>query len=149
MTNSHMTISHIRAITMDFNYFSYLCFGWAFVGILTRILMITLGDKWNKWEMDHAYAKKKPIWINIVGVFAVAIIAFTWYQVFNLDVDKSWIIAVITSLTLIKIFILIFNYDNFREFASKTLYNPRKKMKLNILVFLMSVVFILLGLFVY
>ncbi len=111
--------------------------------------MIALGDKWNKWEMDHAYTKKKPVWINVVAGLSVAIVLFTWYQVSNLEVAHSWIIAVITSLTLVKISTLMFNYDKFREFASKTLNNTQKKMKLNIAVFLMSAVFIILGVFVY
>lgn len=134
---------------MEFNYFSYLCFVWAAVGIITRILMVTLGDKWNKWEMNHAYTKKKPFWIYVIAGTGFALVIFTWYQVFNLEVKYSWIIALLISLTLIKISALLFNYDKFRKFASNTLNDPKKKMKLNISVFLLSIVFIFLGLFVY
>ncbi len=134
---------------MGINYFSLLCFGWAIVGITTRILMVVFGDKWNKWEMEHAYTKKKPAWIYVVGGLGLALVIFTWYQVFNLDVKYSWIIGVLISLSLIKISALLFNYNKFREFASETLNNPRKKRKLNISVFLMSVVFILLGIYLY
>lgn len=134
---------------MELNYFNYLCFLWAFVGIVTRIFMIGFGDKWNKWEMDKAYTRKKPVWINAVAGLGFAIVIYTWYQVFALEVAYSWVIAIITSLTLIKISALIFNYDKFREFASNTLNDPQKKMKLNVSVLIMSAVFIALGVFVY
>ncbi|WP_422485691.1 hypothetical protein [Gudongella sp. DL1XJH-153] len=134
---------------MNFNYFSYLCFVWAAVGIITRILMITLGDKWNKWEMEHAYSEKKPMWVNIVAGFGIIVVVITWIQVFRLDVDYSWIIAVITTLSLIKISALIFNYEKFREFASETLHDKSKLLRLNISVFAASVIFIALGLFLY
>ena len=134
---------------MENVYFRWLCFMWAFVGITTRILMVVLGDTWNKWELDHAYTKEKPRWINVIGGVAFAIVIYTWYQVFSSNVAYSWIIAVFTSLTLIKISALLFNYDTFRQFAYKTLSDPLKRKKLNISVFFMSIVFILLGLYLY
>lgn len=134
---------------MNLNYFSYLCFGWAAVGIITRILMVGFGKKWNDWEMASAYKSKKPIWIYIVCALGLIIVAFTWYQVFTLNVKLSWIIAALLSLTLVKISNLLFNYDKFREFASKTLNDPKKKLKLTLSVLVLSLVLIFLGIFVY
>ena len=134
---------------MEFNYFSYLCFVWAAVGVVTRVLMVTMGDRWNKWEMERAYASQKPAWIYAVGVLGLFVIALTWYQVFNLDVRYSWIMAVFVSLTTIKLSALLFKYDQFRQFASETLSNPQKMKKLNISVLTISIIFIALGLFVY
>lgn len=134
---------------MNFNYFSYLCFIWSAVGIITRILMITFGDKWNKWEMEHAYSEKKPTWVNIVAVFGIIVVAVTWIQVFRLDVDYSWVIGVITTLSLIKISALLFNYEKFREFAGNTLNDKSKRLRLNLSVFAASVIFISLSLFLY
>lgn len=93
----------------EINYFSILCFVWAFVGILSRILIIFLGDKWTKWELDKAYSQKKPKWIYAVAILSLAIIGFTWYQVIVSGVQFSWIIAVLLSLTLIKVYTIIFN----------------------------------------
>ncbi|MBS4538922.1 hypothetical protein GOQ27_10625 [Clostridium sp. D2Q-11] len=133
----------------DLNYFSTLCFAWAFVGIGSRILMIRYGKKWIDWELDKAYAKEKPKWIYIVSVISLIIVGYTWYQVFNMDIKYSWIIAILVSLTLIKIFNLIFNYDKFREFVDSTLNNKRKFKQLNISVFIFSIIFILMGIFLY
>ena len=134
---------------MKFNYFSYLCFIWAIIGITTRILMAVYGERWNKWEMDQAYKEVKPKWIYLISLLGILLVAFTWYQVFNLDVEYSWIIALLLSLTLVKISALLFNYEKFRAFASETLNNPKKKLRLNISVFIVSIVMILLGLFIY
>lgn len=133
----------------EINYFSILCFVWAFVGILSRILIIFLGDKWTKWELDKAYSQKKPKWIYAVAILSLAIIGFTWYQVIVSGVQFSWIIAVLLSLTLIKVYTIIFNYQRFREFV-KYILNDRKKLsQLNIAVTILSIVFILMGIFLY
>ncbi|EOD00205.1 hypothetical protein [Caldisalinibacter kiritimatiensis] len=102
---------------MDLNYFSILCFFWAFVGILTRILIVALGDKWKEWEINKAYAKERPKWLNYIGIFGFALVIFTWYKVFTTNVGFSWIIAVLLSLTLIKLYKLTFDYNEFREFV--------------------------------
>jgi len=131
------------------NYFSCLCFAWSIVGIVTRILMTVYGEKWNKWEMDHAYKEEKPKWIYFLSLGGVFLVLFTWYQVFILTIEYSWIIASILSLTLIKISALLFNYEKFRKFASETLNDPKKRIKLNVSVFIVSMLMILLGIFVY
>lgn len=130
---------------MNTSYFRYLCYGWAAVGIITRILMVGFGDKWNEWEMKNAYSEKKPRWIYVVAILGLILVGFTWYMVFTTSVNYSWIIALLVSLTLVKITNLIFNYEKFREFASTVLNDPKKKMQLTISVFIMSIVFILLG----
>jgi hypothetical protein len=134
---------------MRFNYFSYLCFIWAIIGIATRILMTVYGERWNKWEMNHAYKAEKPKWIYFIAIVGILLVGVTWYQVFNLNVAYSWVIALLLSLTLIKISVLLFNYEKFRVFAAETLNNPRKKLRLNISVFILSIIMILLGLFLY
>ena len=134
---------------MNFNYFSYLCFVWAIIGIVTRILMMVYGDRWSKWEMNHAYKKEKPKWVYLVSILGVALVLLTWYQVFSLSIEYSWVIALLLSLTLVKISALLFNYQKFRIFASEILNNPKKKLKLNISVFIVSIIMIVLGVFVY
>ena len=105
------------------NYFSGLCFFWAFIGLGSRFLIIKLGKKWNDWEMEKAYTEKKPTWIYFLGVFGIGLVIYTWYQVFVTDVRYSWIIAGLISITLIKIFNLLFNYKK------KKIKKKKKKKK--------------------
>jgi dolichol kinase len=133
----------------DINYFSFLCFVWAAVGIASRLLMIHLGDRWSKWELEKAYSQKKPKWIYTVGMLSLIIVGFTWYKVVVSQVRYSWIIALLVSLTLIKVFTLIFNYQQFRELAEEILHDRKKLTQLNIGVIIFSIIFILIGIFLY
>lgn len=131
------------------NYFSILCFAWALMGIGSRFIMIYLGQKWNKWELEKVYSEEKPAWIYFAGVAALFLVGYTWVRVFTSDIRLSWIIALLITLTLIKISILIFNYNKFRIFAKTVLNDKQKLMKLNIGVVLFSAIFILLGIYLY
>ncbi len=133
----------------NWNYFQILCFFWAFVGIASRIVMIFLGKKWVRWELESAYGKEKPVWLYAAGAFAVIIIGYSWFMVFTTEIKYSWIITALVSLTIIKVYMLIFQYDKFRKFAVNILNDKKKMLQLNILVILFSLVFISMGVFLY
>jgi hypothetical protein len=134
---------------MDLNYFSILSIAWALVGILTRILMTAFGERWNEWEMSSAYKKERPGWVVIVSLLGILLVAFTWYQVMNTEVAYAWIIAALLTVTLVKISALLFRYEAFRRFASEVLTDPAKKKQLTISVFLLSLVMLWMGIFLY
>jgi len=131
------------------NYFSYLCFFWALVGLISRFFIVRYGKKWNKWELDKAYTKKKPGWVYFLGFFGILLVVFSWYKVFTTNVKYSWIIALLISLTLIKVFNLIFNYNKFRQFVVKTLKNTKRWLLINIAIIIFSIILLLMGLFLY
>ncbi|VAX20435.1 hypothetical protein MNBD_IGNAVI01-3066 [hydrothermal vent metagenome] len=133
----------------ELNYFQILCLFWAALGIGSRLLMITLGEGWNKWETEKAYRKDKPKWIYLVCAAGLLLIAYTWYSVFAIPVDYSWIIASLVSLTAIKILMLLFRYDEFREFVALTLNNKNKMNLLNGAVVTFSFVCVAMALFLY
>jgi hypothetical protein len=148
VTNSHMTNSRTTGeVTM--NYFAIVCFVWAGIGIATRILMVAYGERWNRWEMTHAYAVQRPQWVVFVAGAGIVFIAFTWYKVFTTDVNHSWILATLVSLTSIKLSVLLFQYEKFRAFASEILNNKYKKMRLTVSVALMAIVLLVMGLRLY
>ncbi len=132
---------------MRVNYFVIICFAWALIGILTRIIIMFLGKKWNKWEENKAYSEKKPIWLYFVAIFAVFIIAYTWYMVFTSNIYLSWIIALLLTLILIKVFAQIFNYNKFRKYVKKVMNDASTFKKINIGVFIFSIMLVLLGIF--
>jgi hypothetical protein len=127
------------------NYFAIVCIVWAGIGIATRVLMVAYGERWNRWEMTHAYAEQRPRWVLVVAGAGIAFIAFTWYKVFTTDVPYSWIVATLLSLTSIKLSALLFQYGNFRKFASEILNNRHKKMRLTVSVALMSIVLLVMA----
>ncbi len=134
---------------MNLNYFSILSISWALVGILTRILMTIFGERWNKWEMTKAYKEERPRWVVAVSLLGVLLVGYTWYQVMVSDLAYTWIIALLLTVTLVKIGALLFRYDAFRAFARDVLGNPAKKRQLTLSVFLISLVMLWMGFFLY
>ncbi|MBS3741219.1 MAG: hypothetical protein KGY75_07520 [Candidatus Cloacimonetes bacterium] len=131
------------------NYFSYLCFFWALVGLISRFLIVRYSKKWNKWELNKAYTKKKPRWLYFLGFFGIMLVVFSWYKVFTTKVKYSWIIALLISFTLIKVFNLLFNYNKFRQFVVETLNNRKRWLLINIAIIVFSIILLLMGIFLY
>lgn len=134
---------------MDAFYFRILCFCWAGLGIISRIFMGIMGQGWNQWEMNRAYAPQKPIWVNPTAGLGLVLVVYTWYRVFSGSTPYSWVIAVLISLTLIKLRALVFDYGRFRRFVGQTLEDHRRKRLLDICVLIFSAALIILGLLVY
>lgn len=141
--------STFNFLKMEFNFFSITAIAYGIFAIATRVLMKLYGEKWNTWELDQAYTVKKPKWVYFVALFSLLFIIYTWYMVWQTDVSYSWVLAVLLSITLIKISQLVFNYDKFREFASSTLPNKEKMARLNIMVIGFALIVIGLGIFLY
>jgi len=131
------------------NYFKIICFIWASIGIISRIIMAIMGPKWKAWELNSAYAPKKPMVINLIGLFGYLLVIFTWYKFFTTQIRFSWIIATLLSLTVIKISTIIFNYTAFRKFAVETLNNEKKMFLLNIGVIIYSITLVSIGVLLY
>jgi len=131
------------------SYFSYLCFFWALVGLSSRFFIIKLGNKWNEWELEKIYSQNKPKWIYFLALLGILLVAFTWYKVFTTQINYSWIIALLISLTLIKIFNLLFRYEQFREFVVNTLNDKKRWLKINISIIIFSIILTLMGFFLY
>lgn len=131
------------------NYFSFLCFFWALIGIVSRISMFVMKNKWNTWELNKVYSEIKPLWVNIICIFGITLIILTWVMVFITQIKHSWIIAALISITGIKVIMLLFNYDKFRRFVNNALYNKDKMIIINVSVIVLSILLIWMGLVVY
>ncbi len=133
----------------EMNYFQVLSLFWAALGIGSRLLMFTFGERWNNWELENAYRKEKPKWIYLVGTLGLLLIIYTWYSVIVHAVAYSWIIALLISLTGVKIFMLLFQYNKFRTFVVKILKDKSKMRLLNSSVVAFSFVCVAMAFFLY
>lgn len=131
------------------SYFELLCFFWAAIGISSRLLMGLLGSRWKTWEINQAYAVKRPKWIYGVAILGTCLVAYTWFQVFSTSIPYSWIIAALVTITLVKISALLFAYDRFRRFVADTLSSSHKYKLLNLGVLLFSFMCIWMGVTLY
>ena len=131
------------------NYYSILCFFWAFIALLCRFFIYRKSAEWKEWELQKAYPTTKPVWVNFVAVFGILLVIFTWYHVLTYSVANSWIIAVLITITLFKAFKLLFKYSQFREFVVRTLNDTKRWKLINILVTCFAIGLILMGIFLY
>lgn len=132
---------------MELNYFAVISFFWAFIGIFTRIIIFTLGKRWNDWEENVAYTDEKPKWLTFVHIFGITLILFTWYMVFTSDVNASWVIAAFMTLILIKILLQLFKYAEFKSYVKRIMHDDKIFRTINIAVTIFSLFLIGLGIF--
>jgi len=134
---------------MELNFFNITCFFYAGFALMTRLPILFLNEEWTQWELNKAYSREKPVWINVVAISSVLFVLFSWYKAWSSNIEYGWILAALLSITLIKISQLLFNYSQFRDFAATTLYNKDKMLLINLGVFAFAIVLILMGIYLY
>ncbi|WP_105615239.1 hypothetical protein [Vallitalea okinawensis] len=131
-------------------YFKVLSLVWGILAITVRPLIHLIPKQWNDFELNKAYKKKQPKWVWGVGALSLALVSITWYIELTTAVPYSLIISMLVTLTLIKIFQLLFNYDKFRLFVVKALVEDRSIItKINIASTILGLILVALGLFLY
>lgn len=132
------------------NYFKMLSLIFGALLILTRLLIHLFPKQWNLFELNKAYTEKQPKWVWIVALVGLIILAVTWYMHLSQDVPYSLIITLFLSLTLIKTSQVLFNYQKFRAFVIRVLTKDRHVLvRINVLVFILGIILILMGVFLY
>ncbi len=130
-------------------YFRLLAFFWAGLALGSRVLMGLLGKKWNQWEMSQVYQKDRPAFLMVIGAGGIVLVLVTWYMVFVTNAPYGWVLALLQTLTLVKIGALLLRYEAFRDFAQRTLNDSARMRRLNVLVLALAVLLIVLGVVVY
>jgi len=41
--------------------------------------------------LNKAYSKEKPAWINVVAIFSVLFVLFSWYKAWSSNIEYGWI----------------------------------------------------------
>ena len=126
-----------------------ICYGWAAIGIGSRIAMALMGSRWDEWETEHAYAERRPAWVVWVALVGIVLIATTWYVALTGEARLGWIVAVLLSLSGVKIGAFLFQYERFRDFVKRALADRQKMMALNGSVIAFSLGLVALGYFLY
>ncbi len=130
-------------------YFRILCFGWAAVGIGSRLAMAVMGKRWAAWEEHEAYARQRPLWVILVSITGLFLIGLTWFMAIHQEVAYGWILALLLTVTMLKITMLLFNYQLFREFVRSSLNSKERMTAINGSVLVLSGLMIWMGLFLY
>ena len=127
------------------NYFSALCFVWAAVGLVPRLLIVGLGERWARWETGAVYTPRRPAWLIPVGLAGAGLVAVTWYMALTSGVAHGWVAAALLSLILLKIGAFLFRYDAFVDFVRLAFREPTLLRRVNLFVAVLSLVLLALG----
>lgn len=132
------------------NYFQIASITLGIFIIVVRSLMHIIPNKWNTFELEYMYKRKRPRWVFVAGFISIIIVGYTWYQEFITDIPYSLFFTILISLTMIKTSQVLFNYERFRSFAENALTKNRKVLiRINITTTILGLLLIVLGILVY
>lgn len=132
------------------NYFKVMSLIFGALLILTRVAIHLFPKKWSDFELEKVYTERQPTWVWIAALIGLLIVALTWYMHLTGDVPYSLVITLLLSLTLVKVSQVLFNYKQFREFASRLLLKDRKLLLLmNLFLIILGTTLIAMGLLLY
>lgn len=129
-------------------YFKLLSILFGAIMVLKLPMVHAFPKQWNRFELGVAYTKEKPRWVWLVGGLGVGLILVTWYIYLISRVAYALLPTILLTITLIKIFQLLFRYQQFRSFAEKvTLKDRHFLLWLNVATLFIGLVLLYVGLF--
>jgi len=108
------------------NYFQILGLGFGMAAFLKPFYMHILPWDENKF-IANAYKEKRPGWIMPVAILGLTLVGFTLYKEFTTEIQFSWIITVLFSLTAVKAIFFLFDYQRFQKWVSDMLNKENGK----------------------
>lgn len=132
------------------NYFKILGIVFGLMALLKPFYMHLIPWDENKF-IAKAYAKKRPKWIVPVAIFGLALVAFTWYKELTTQIEYSYIISILFSLTAIKALFFIMDYEKFQKWVAGMLSqnNGKKIILIDIFVGIFGLSVIILSILIY
>ena len=110
------------------NYFKILGIGFGLIAFLKPFYMHLLPWDENKF-IAKTYTEKRPGWIMWVALTGLILVGLTWYMELTTEIEYSWIVTIMFSLTAIKAMLFIFDYRKFYKWVAGML-NKHKGRKI-------------------
>ncbi|MCZ7602479.1 MAG: hypothetical protein QY331_15485 [Melioribacteraceae bacterium] len=132
------------------NYFKILGVVFGLMALLKPFYMHLVPWDENKF-IAKAYTKKRPRWIVPIAIIGLVLVAFTWYKELTTQIEYSYIISILFSLTAIKALFFIMDYEKFQKWVSGMLSrnHGKKIIVIDILVGIFGLAVIILSILVY
>ena len=108
------------------NYFKVLGIIFGLVAALKPFYIHLLPYDENKL-LEKAYSSQRPKWVVPTGILGLLLVVFTWYKELTMDIQYSMILTIIFSLTAIKAFFFIFDYQKFQKWVAGMLAKNKGK----------------------
>lgn len=132
------------------NYFKVLGIVFGLMALLKPFYMHLIPWNENKF-IAKAYTKKRPKWILPVAIVGLVLVTFTWYKELTTQIEYSYIISILFSLTAVKALFFILDYEKFQKWVAGMLsHNEGKKIVLiDVFVGIFGVAVIILSILIY
>ncbi|QVK16872.1 hypothetical protein KHQ81_08105 [Mycoplasmatota bacterium] len=101
----------------------------------------------KKW-IQKMYPEEKPYWINIISILGLVLLIVTWIIELVTQISLSIVISLLFSCTLIKIIVLLFNYEKFYSWLTNLLKKEKQLYIIDGFVSLFGLILILFTIFV-
>ncbi|HMA62011.1 MAG TPA: hypothetical protein VKP78_05110 [bacterium] len=108
------------------NYFKVLGTIFGLVAALKPFYIHLLPYDENKL-LEKAYSSKRPAWVLPAGIAGLLLVGFTWYKELTTEIPYSIILTLVFSLTAIKAFFFIFDYQKFQKWVAGMLAENKGK----------------------
>ncbi|HPI97630.1 MAG TPA: hypothetical protein PLV56_02710 [Synergistales bacterium] len=106
-------------------YFKLITLIFGVLAITMAPVIFFMPGKYRHFLSSVLLPEKRAPWIWL-PVFAYgALLILTWYVEFNSSVRLSWVVTLIFSMGLVKIYLILFRYDQFREILLKLMEKDR------------------------
>ncbi|TYB31266.1 MAG: hypothetical protein FXF47_05055 [Candidatus Mcinerneyibacterium aminivorans] len=130
--------------------FKIVCYILSITTFVKSITGIFAHDKLYNWAKRH-YSKEKRSWTTILLiVYGVGVLILTWYGTIFDYVKYGWIVTILITFSSIKLAGLIFNWKKVSKKFVKFIENSKEKLwMLDVLLLIISIGFLLMGIYLY
>jgi len=120
-------------------------------GVLTITMapvIVFMPGKYRSFVRSILLQEKRVPWVWL-PVFAYgALLVLTWYVELNTSVRLSWVFTLLFSLGLVKVYLVLFRYDQFREIFLKLMEKEKLlQWGLGSLCYVMGIFILILGMY--
>lgn len=132
------------------NLFQGICFVLAASAFVKVFFGIFFHRQLYDWAQKHYESAKRPLAVNLLLIYALAMLVLVWAAVITSYVPYGWILAALLTLFSLKSLNVLFNWKTAGKKFSQFIERFREKLwMVDLLVGILGTGFLLMGLFLY
>ena len=106
--------------------------------------------RWQRFDFESTDMENPPRWLWWFAVMGFLLVAYTWYAHFTSDIEHSWILGGILTISVLKLSQCIHNFRSLnRLMDDMTIEYIRRAATLNVFIVIGGAMLVYMGLFIY
>lgn len=141
---------YVFIIMTTWNFFKVISIVYGLAMVFRGPVVNQIPEQWQNSETVEYDSDKPLVWLWLLAAIGIFLMAFTWYKHFTLDIEHSWILGSILTLTIFKLSRRIYNYRCLRiVYYDEHIDDIRRTAILNVVIVLGGATLLYMGLFIY